>query len=156
MLGRHAGLPLSMQTANLHKNEVQYPTAGDFRTTSVRALWGVFVRSASEFPDRPAVLVDGKNLSYDELLENAKRVAATIQRHGRGSGLSGVLAHRSAIAFTGVLGSLLAGNGYVPLNRTFPTERTVAMFERAECDSIVVDPGSLLQLEKILDKAPKR
>jgi len=157
MLSRHARLPLSMLTVNLHKNEVRYPAAGGFRTTSERPLWSGFVRSASEFPDRPAVLVDGKHLSYAELLENAQRVAATIQRrHGCGSGLTGVLAYRSATAFTGVLGSLLAGNGYVPLNRTFPAERTLAMFERAECDSIVVDPGSLPQLEKLLDKEQKR
>jgi amino acid adenylation domain-containing protein len=141
---------------HLQKNEGQNPTQGGVRTTSARPLWGGFVRSASEFPDRPAVSVDGKHLSYAELLESAQRVAATIQRHGGGSGLSGVLAYRSATAFTGVLGSLLAGNSYVPLNRTFPTERTAAMFERAECDSIVVDPGSLPQLEKILDKAHKR
>jgi len=123
---------------------------------SGRPLWSGFVRSAREFPDRPAVLVDGKHLSYANLLENALCVAATLQRHGRGSGLSGVLAYRSAPAFTGVLGSLLAGKGYVPLNRTFPAERTVAMFERAECDSIVVDLGSLPQMEKLLDRAQKR
>ena len=145
-----------MQTVNLHKNELQSLPESGVRTTSARPLWSGFVRSASEFPDRPAVLVNGKHLSYAELLENARRVAATIQRHGGGCGLSGVLAYRSATAFTAVLGSLLPGNGYVPLNRTFPTERTVAMFERAECDSIVVDLGSLPQLETLLDRAQKR
>src|SRR5579859_5039294 len=156
MLGRRAGLPESMSTVDLRTNDLQSPTQGGVRTTSARPLWGGFVRSASEFPDRPAVLVDGKHLTYAELLANAQRVAATFQRHGCGSGLTGVLAYRSATAFTGVLGSLLAGNGYVPLNRTFPAERTLAMFERAECDSIVVDPGSLPQLEKLLDKEQKR
>src|SRR4029077_6701492 len=102
-----------MQTAvHLQKNEGPNPTQGGVRTTSARPLWSGFVRSASEFPKRPSVLGDGKHLSYAELLENAQRVAATIQRHGGGSGLSGVLAYRSATAFTGVLGSLLAGNGY--------------------------------------------
>jgi amino acid adenylation domain-containing protein len=102
------------------------------------------------------VLVEGKHLTYAQLLEGALRVAATIQQRGGGGRLSGVLAYRSATAFTGVLGSLLAGNGYVPLNRTFPTERTLAMFERAECDSVVVDEASLPQLEKLLDKSQRR
>jgi len=49
-----------------------------------------------------------------------------------------------------VLGSLLAGNGYVPLNRTFPLERTKAMLDRSECCSIIVDDDSLIQLQAIL------
>jgi amino acid adenylation domain-containing protein len=102
------------------------------------------------------VLVEGKHLTYAQLLEGALRVAATIQQRGGGGRLSGVLAYRSGTAFTGVLGSLLAGNGYVPLNRTFPTERTLGMFERAECDSVVVDAASLPQLEKLLDKSQRR
>ena len=145
-----------MQTANLHKNEAGSASRDEIRATSERPLSAGFRRSAREFPDRPAVLVDGKQLTYGELHESATRVAATLERHGGSSGLCGVLAYRSAAAFMGVLGSLLAGKGYVPLNRTFPTERTVAMFERAECDSLVVDPGSLPQLEKLLDRAEKR
>jgi amino acid adenylation domain-containing protein len=156
MLGRQARLPQGMQTANLQKSEVLGASAGEIRTSSERPLWRGFVRSAKQFPGRPAVLVDGKQLTYGELLESARRIAATVQRHRGSSGLSGVLAYRSATAFMGVLGSLLAGKGYVPLNRTFPAERTVAMFERAECDSIVVDLGSLPQMEKLLDRAQKR
>jgi amino acid adenylation domain-containing protein len=53
------------------------------------------------------------------------------------------------------LGSLLAGNGYVPLNRTFPIDRTQAMFARSECSSIVVDAGSLPQLDKLLEESSK-
>ncbi len=64
--------------------------------------------------------------------------------------LTAVFAYRSPTAFVGVLGSLLAGNGYVPLNRTFPIERTQIMFERSECSTIVVDQGSLPQLGTLL------
>ena len=65
--------------------------------------------------------------------------------------LTAVFAYRSPAAFIGVLGSLLAGNGYVPLNRTFPIERTQVMLERSGCRSIVVDEGSLPQLNKLLE-----
>lgn len=124
MLGRQARLAsfrLSMQTSHLFTNESHSWAKAEIPKTSGRPLWSGFVSSAREFPDRPAVLVDGKHLTYAELLDNAQRVAATIQRHGGRPRLTGVLAYRSATAFTGVLGSLLAGNGYVPLNRTFPT-----------------------------------
>src|ERR1017187_10230379 len=120
-----------------------------------RALWTGFMQSAERFPERPAVFAEGRTLSYHELQELATRIAATIQARPAFSQvpLTAVFAYRSPTAFAGVLGALLAGNGYVPLNRTFPAERTEVMFERSECRSIIVDTGSLPQMGKLLDRA---
>ncbi len=117
-----------------------------------RVLWGGFMRAAEKFPERPALSAQGKTLTYRELRELACRVAATIQAHPECSTmpLTAVFAYRTPTAFAGVLGSLLAGNGYVPLNRTFPLDRTRTMLERSECRSIVVDTKSLPQLQVIL------
>src|SRR5271156_2921073 len=94
--------------------------------TNDRALWAGFMKSAEVFPDRPAVVAEGKTLTYKELRERACRIAATIQARQDASAppLTAVFAYRSLTAFAGVLGSLLAGNGYVPLNRTFPVDPT--------------------------------
>ena len=118
-----------------------------------RALWSGFLKSAERFPERPAVLMEGQALSYGELQQTASRLAATIQIHAGSSSapLTAVFAYRSPTAFAGVLGSLLSGNGYVPLNRIFPVERTRSMFERSECRSIVVDAESLPQLGNLVD-----
>jgi amino acid adenylation domain-containing protein len=120
-----------------------------------RALWAGFLHSSEKFADRPALFAESKSLKYRELRESACRVAATIQAHSdpRETPLTAVFAYRSSTAFIGVLGSLLAGNGYVPLNRTFPMERTQVMLERSGCRSIVVDEGSLPQLNKLLEAA---
>jgi amino acid adenylation domain-containing protein len=117
------------------------------------ALWTGFMQSAELFPERPALFAEARTLSYDELRGLATRIAATIQAHPGFSQvpLTAVFGYRSPTAFAGVLGALLAGNGYVPLNRTFPTGRTEVMFERSECRSIIVDTGSLPQLGKLLD-----
>jgi len=113
------------------------------------------MRSAERFPERPALFAEGRPLSYLELQRLATRTAATIQAHPEFSQvpLTAVFAYRSSTAFAGVLGALLAGNGYVPLNRTFPADRTEVMFERSECRSIVVDSGSLPQLGKLLERS---
>jgi amino acid adenylation domain-containing protein len=120
-----------------------------------KALWTGFMESAERFPERPAVFAEGRTLSYRELQGVATRIAATIQTYPEFSRvpLTAVFGYRSPTAFAGVLGALLAGNGYVPLNRTFPTERTEVMFECSECRSIIVDSGSLPQLRKLLDRA---
>jgi len=117
-----------------------------------RAVWQGFVRSADRFPSRPALAVEGKALSYEELRGQANRIAATLQSHAGLSTppLTAVFAYRSSTALAGVLGALLAGNGYVPLNRTFPSERTQVMFERSGCRSIIVDVESSRQLGKLL------
>lgn len=113
------------------------------------------MQSTERFPEYPAVFVEARTLSYHELQGFATRIAATIQAHPEFSQvpLTAVFAHRSQTAFAGVLGALLAGNGYVPLNPTFPTERTEVMLERSECRSIIVDTESLPQLGKLLDRA---
>ena len=120
-----------------------------------RPLWTGFLRSAERFPGRPSVIVDGRTLTYEELRESAWRIAATLQSHSDHSEtrLTAVFAHRSPVAFAGVLGSLLGGNGYVPLNKTFPTDRTQAMLEKSGCRSIIVDAGSLPQVDRLLFSA---
>lgn len=122
-----------------------------------RALWSGFLRSSEQFAERPAVIAEKRTLSYRELRDSAFSLAATIQARPDpvATPLTAVFAYRSPTAFVGVLGSLLAGNGYVPLNRTFPIERTQIMFERSECSTIVVDQGSLPQLGTLLDSAQK-
>jgi amino acid adenylation domain-containing protein len=121
------------------------------------------MRSAARFSERPAVIVEGNTLNYWQLRETALRIAATIQvREGRvhetrvRPPLVAVFAHRSATAFASVLGSLLAGAGYVPLNRAFPVMRTRLMFERSQCQTIIVDRDSLPQLTALLDGEERR
>jgi amino acid adenylation domain-containing protein len=124
-------------------------------TGSMRPLWAGFMRSAENFPQRPAIVAEKKIVSYGDLRDSARRIAATIQSYPEFSAtqLTAVFAYRSPTAFAGVLGTLLAGHGYVPLNRTFPEGRTQVMFERSECRSLVVDAKSLPQLSGILGNA---
>jgi amino acid adenylation domain-containing protein len=119
--------------------------------TAERLLWTGFIESCKQFPDRPAIDV-GRELTYGELAERAKRISATIQA-GVANGpvpLTAVFAYRSPTAYAAVLGALMAGHGYVPLNRTFPVDRTRLMLEKSMCRSIVVDAGSEPQLEALL------
>jgi amino acid adenylation domain-containing protein len=120
-----------------------------------RALWSGFIRSANRFANRPAVLAESTTLTYEQLRLRACQLAATIQAFHPPSStpLTAVFAYRSPTAFIGVLGSLLAGNGYVPLNRTFPQDRTQAMLDRSECSSLIVDESSLPQLATLLEAA---
>jgi amino acid adenylation domain-containing protein len=120
-----------------------------------RPLWSGFLKSSEKFAARPAILANNQELTYRELRERALRLAATVQslQNPSATPLTAVFAYRSPTAFIGVLGSLLAGNGYVPLNRTFPIERTQVMLDRSECSTLIVDESSLPQLSHLLQSA---
>ena len=109
-----------------------------------RLVWSQFLRSSERFPDRPAIEVAGSGLSYTQLGKRARCLAATIQANAAPGGvpLTAVFAHRSQTAYAAVLGALMAGHGYVPLNRTFPIDRTRLMLEKSMCRTLVVDKES--------------
>ena len=122
------------------------------RTGADTLLQSGFLRAWRTSPDRAALDVAGEVFSFQDLGEKAAALASAIRQRtaAGGSLLTAVFAHRSATAFSGVLGALLAGNGYVPLNRTFPAARTRTMLQSAGCRSLVVDSQSEEQLDHIL------
>jgi non-ribosomal peptide synthetase component F len=118
-----------------------------------RGIHSGFLRSCEMYAHRPAVELPGTVLTYDELRNRAMSLAALLQRATPSGGppLTAVFAHRSSSAYAGALAALLAGHGYVPLNHTFPPERTRTMLLRSGCRSVIVDAESEPQLEHILD-----
>lgn len=117
-----------------------------------------FLRSVVRFPDHPALDVEGCSVSYAELHARAEAIASTLLEFDPSDGppLTAVFAYRSVVAFSGVLGALLRGHGYVPLNRTFPPERTRQMLERSGCRTVIVDTTSANQLEQLLSGINRR
>lgn len=116
-----------------------------------RALHSGFIRSAELFPNRPAIEVEGQILAYRELYAKAVSIAATLQDRAPvvEPPLTAVFAYRSVTSFVGVLAAMFRGHGYVPLNPTFPSDRTRTMLLRSGCSTIVVDRESTKQLDEI-------
>jgi amino acid adenylation domain-containing protein len=125
-------------------------------SASLNAQAGVrsgFLASAARFPNRPALAIRSEALSYQQLRNMAAALAATMQSHSpssRAQRLTGVFGHRSFAAFSGVLAALFRGDGYVPLNPSFPAARNRDMAVRAGLDWIVVERASLGQFEDML------
>jgi len=120
------------------------------------SLYSGFLRSAERFADRPALAIDGREYSYAEVRARAASIAATLAVRAPESGppLTAVFAYRSVTAFTGLLGTLLRGHGYVPLNHTLPPARTALMLERSRARAVIVDRESAEQLHDILRGNP--
>jgi len=110
-----------------------------------------FLSHARRDPAAPAVVVRGEVLTYGDMARDACRwAAAMVDACGGRPERVGILAYRSATAYTGTLAAMCAGAAYVPLNPTFPAERTAAMIAMADVDALIVDRTCLPQLASVL------
>ncbi len=118
-----------------------------------RTLFSGFARSAERFRERPALEVGGQSLTYNELGDRAARIGATIRDRApeHSPPLTALFAARSPTAFAGVLGALRAGNGYVPLNPSFPIQRCREMLLRSGCRTLIVDAGAAGKVDALLE-----
>ena len=121
--------------------------------THPNSLCSGFLQSVERFADHPALEVSGQRLTYAQLFQQAASLAATLSALDTANDppLTAVFAYRSMTAFAGVLGALLRGHGYVPLNRTFPPDRTRTMLQRSGCKAVIVDAQSENQLTQVLE-----
>lgn len=117
-----------------------------------RSMRTGFLRSAAERPDSPCLVIKGATHSYSEIERSARTWAnAIVSRLGRPAQRIGVFGYRSRVSYAGVLAALFSGATFVPLNPTFPRERTREMIRQAELDAIIVDQTGLGQLAEVLD-----
>lgn len=110
------------------------------------------VRWAETRPDAPALVTGVGELSYAQLLESARRVAAALEELvGQGEDLVGVFGGRSNETYVSVLGILLGGRGYVPLNPRFPAARCARMIERSQARTLVISGTQTRRAGELLD-----
>ena len=116
-----------------------------------------FYNNARNHPERLALSVSQRNLTYGEFSELVERIAAWFQsRPGPDVKLVGILASRSLAAYAGLLGTSWAGAAYVPLNPDWPEQRLLSILQTTELDALVVDDRGLKLLSpQVLQKAPK-
>lgn len=113
-----------------------------------------FVRSAARHADRPALEVAGQRFTYATLAQFAARVASLIRLHCPEGAprMAAVLASRSPTVYAGLLGTLMSGAAAVPMNPTFPADRSAQMLEHSGARVLVVDDASLPSLKALLQR----
>jgi amino acid adenylation domain-containing protein len=83
-------------------------------------------------PNTIAVVCEGEQITYAELIERANRLANYLQGLGVGPDvLVGVCVERSVAMIVALLGILKAGGAYLPLDPDYPRERLSYMTEDA-------------------------
>lgn len=98
---------------------------------------------AAEVPARTAIRCGGAALSYAELADRVRAIAATLAARGVGAGdLVGIALERGPDLVATALGVLAAGAGYVPLDPAFPPARLAYMAEDARLALLVAEAAT--------------
>ena len=102
-------------------------TATDYPRLTIHQL---FEQHAISSPERIAVTVEGKHLTYGQLNERANQLARYLVRGGvYPASLVGLCLDRSLEMIVSMLAILKIGGAYVPLDPEYPTERLRFMLE---------------------------
>ncbi len=86
----------------------------------------LFLEQVKKYADKTALSESssGKSVTYQQLDENARKVAAKLIADGFGKGSVAVITASRGIGFVqAILGILMAGGAYVPLSDHYPADR---------------------------------
>ena len=108
---------------------------------SPRTLVDIFRETAAQAADEPAVDAGTGVLTYAELEEAADALAAQLAELGVGPGHKvGVrVSSGTTDLYVAIIGILLAGAAYVPVDADDPDERARVVFEEADVAAVVGD-----------------
>lgn len=97
------------------------------------SLYQLLENAALRYADRPALAFNDETLSYPELSDRSRRLAAMLMDHGAAPG------QRVAFSFTKSIDAIVAlfalirtGATYVPLDPTWPAERVAMICDDAD------------------------
>ncbi|QFU88623.1 amino acid adenylation domain-containing protein [Amycolatopsis sp. YIM 10] len=131
----------------------------DWNRTTVDGLTAVGVeelvrRQALSTPDAIAVVCGEESLTYAELLDRALRLAGHLRERGaRPETVVAVCLDRSPELLVALLGVLLSGAAYLPLDPAHPAERRAAMTADAGA-LLVVTEETMRATAEPLDELP--
>jgi L-proline---[L-prolyl-carrier protein] ligase len=112
--------------------------------------------TAARAPERPAVAVGERRLSYRELDSLSNQVARALLAQGVAPGdRVGIFAPKSAAAIVAVYGALKAGACYVPLDPKSPAPRLTAIMADSGIAVVLADQATARQAAAMADSVPQ-
>ncbi|KXZ23340.1 non-ribosomal peptide synthetase, partial [Bacillus nakamurai] len=102
----------------------------------------LFQEKAEALAGKPAVVYEGRTLSYSTLHEQSGRIAGRLLQHGISADSPvAVLLGRSERVITAIMGILKAGGAYVPIDPDFPAERIQYILEDSGAKAVLTEAG---------------
>ena len=104
-----------------------------------KTLVDLFIEQVRKTPKRAALRFRGESYTYETLYAQARRVCRQLQQHGVKPGdFVALYVQRCPEMVAGMLGTLLAGASYVPINTMYPKERVQFILEDSEAKALLL------------------
>ncbi|RZI42232.1 amino acid adenylation domain-containing protein [Herbaspirillum sp. HC18] len=134
--------------------EARHEGRGEIQPPQECVLHAGFLEHASRTPHAPAVISNERILTYRMLLAESLAVAHWLQCQGLQRGeLVGVVMHKGWEQAVAVLGVLMAGGAYMPVDASLPMQRQEELLQIGEVRCILTQPVYTQWRE---DHAPSR
>jgi amino acid adenylation domain-containing protein len=114
-------------------------------------LRALVLSSGQQHADRPALWVDDCLYSYGELIRHGAGLAHVIASTKR---RTAIFADRHFWSYAGIIGAVLAGHAYVPVNPRHPMDRLETMLRSADVGALILDHLALVQYRPLIEALP--
>ncbi|WP_171207422.1 MULTISPECIES: amino acid adenylation domain-containing protein [unclassified Ruegeria] len=113
------------------------------------------LHQAHTHPDLPAVIYDGEATSYAALLDRASDIAAFLSSRGIGRGdCVAIVLPRGPDIISAMLGTLLTGAAYVPVDRNYPRQRIDYVLSDCAAKAVLSDTESEIENAICIEDVP--
>ena len=104
-------------------------------------LHTLFIKQAIADPNQPAIIALGRTLSYGQLYQEATEVALSLRANGASPNqLVAVVMNKGWEQIVAVMGILISGAAYLPIDAELPTERQHYLLEQGEVQLVLTQP----------------
>lgn len=115
-------------------------------------LLELFYKTVKRYPNNIAVKNVNQILTYKELNEKAEAVAKSLLDKGiQSEDKIGVIVSRKISTIVNIIGILMVGAAYVPVEPDFPEERKEFMLHNSKC-KVLLDENKLLEINNNIDE----
>jgi len=126
--------------AERHRLLTEFNPPPPTQVAATECVHELIAAQAARTPDAIAVAVGERQMTYRELLRQARRIAARLADAGAGPGsVVAVRLERSATTVPALLGVLLCGAAYLPMDPHAPESRSLYMIDDAGATVVLAD-----------------
>jgi amino acid adenylation domain-containing protein len=105
-------------------------------------VYEAFLAQAALTPGAPAIITGGQTMTYGELSRRARAVAAWLRERGAGRDeLVGLVMTRGPEQIVGILGTVMAGAAYLPVDAALPPARRDFMLRDGKVRCVLTNAG---------------
>jgi amino acid adenylation domain-containing protein len=119
----------------------------------MKTLVDLLQRSRFQHAEVPAVKFGKLTLTYSQLLMKAEKVAACVSYLVGKQARVGIVGQRNLSVYPGIVGSILSGSVYVPINPKFPLNKKLSIIEQAGIKVLIATREDKAEVESLLGQA---